>query len=43
MKLREYFLSVKEQLEEYHDKLQEELKAAREDIEKKDSEISRLL
>jgi hypothetical protein len=43
MKIREYFLSVKGQLEEYNDKLQEELKTAYEEIEKKDSEISRIL
>lgn len=43
MKLREYFLSVKEQLEEYNDKLQEELKTAYVEIEKKDSEIRHLL
>ncbi|HYX72194.1 MAG TPA: hypothetical protein VE732_05445 [Nitrososphaera sp.] len=43
MKLREYFLSVKEQLEEYNDKLQEELKTAYVEIEKKDSEISHLI
>jgi predicted nucleic acid-binding Zn-ribbon protein len=42
MKIREYFLSVKEQLEEYNDKLQGELKTAYEEIEKKDSEISQL-
>lgn len=39
MKLREYFLSVKEQLEEYNDILQGKLKKAQEEIEKKDSEI----
>jgi hypothetical protein len=43
VKLREYFLSVKEQLEEYNDKLREELKTAQEAIEKKDSEIRQLL
>lgn len=43
VKLREYFLSVKEQLEEYNDKLQGELKTAQEAIEKKDSEIRQLL
>jgi len=43
MKLREYFLSVKEQLEEYNDILQGELKNAQEEIEKKDSEIRHLL
>ena len=43
MKIREYFLSIKEQLEEYNDKLQEELKTAYEEIEKKDSEIRHLL
>ena len=43
MKIREYFLSVKGQLEEYNDKLQEELKTAYEEIEKMDSEIRDLL
>jgi membrane-associated HD superfamily phosphohydrolase len=43
MKLREYFLSVKEQLEEYNGKLQDELKIAYEEIEKKDAEIRRLI
>jgi DNA repair exonuclease SbcCD ATPase subunit len=43
MKLREYFLSVKEQLEEYNDVLQGELKKAQEEIEKRDSEIRQLL
>src|ERR1051325_1710512 len=43
MKIREYFLSVKGQLEEYNDKLQEELKTAYDEIEKKDSEISHLI
>lgn len=42
MKIREYFLSVKEQLEEYNDKLQEEVKTAYEEVEKKDSEIRHL-
>ena len=34
MKIREYFVSVKERLEEYNDKLREELKNADEEIEK---------
>lgn len=42
MKIREYFLSVKEQLEEYNGKLQEELASAYEEVKKKDGEIRRL-
>jgi hypothetical protein len=42
MKLREYFLSVKEQLEEYNDKLREELEADRKEIQKKESELQRM-
>lgn len=43
MKLREYFLSVKEQLEEYNNKLREELESANDAIKNKDSEITHLL
>jgi hypothetical protein len=43
MKLREYFISVKEQLEEYNNKLREELESANDAIKKKDSEITHLL
>jgi hypothetical protein len=43
MKLREYFLSVKEQLEEYNDELREELEAARKEIQKKESELQQML
>lgn len=43
MKLREYFMSVKEQLEEYNDKLQGELNTAQEEVKKKDSEIRHLI
>lgn len=43
MKLREYFLSVKEQLEEYNDKLREELEAARKEIQKREAELQQVL
>lgn len=43
MKLREYFLSVRTQLEEYNDKLRQELETINEEIKRKDSEISRLI
>ncbi len=42
MKLREYFLSVREQLEEYNDKLHAELEEARKEIKKKQNEIELL-
>jgi chromosome segregation ATPase len=43
MKLREYFLSVKEQLEEYNGHLRQELATAHEDIKRKDDEIRHFL
>ena len=43
MKLREYFLSVKEQLEEYNDHLRQELATAYEDIKRKDDEIKHFI
>ena len=43
MKLREYFRSVKEQLEEYNDELREELEAARKEIQKKESELQQMI
>lgn len=42
MKVREYFISVKEQLEEFIDDLQKQLQQARVDIEQKSDHIERL-
>jgi len=42
MKIREYFHSVKEQLEEYNDLLQGQLAEARDELAKRDLHISRL-
>lgn len=42
MKIREYFLSVREQLEEYVEILQEDLRAARREVSKKEEQIGRL-
>ncbi len=42
MKIREYFLSVREQLEEYNNLLQSQLKDANEEIARRDDEISNL-
>lgn len=43
VKLREYFLSVKEQLEEYNDHLRQELATAHEAIKRQDEEIKHFL
>ncbi|MDO9371513.1 MAG: hypothetical protein Q7U07_02825 [Gammaproteobacteria bacterium] len=42
MKIREYFLSVRQQLEEYNDALNGELDEARKEIEGKNAEIKKL-
>lgn len=42
MKLREYFVSVKEQLEEYNDSLYKQLKAAKDDLQQADEHIKSL-
>ena len=42
MRIREYFISVKQQLEEYNDHLQEQLRTARVEIGSKDQQIDRL-
>lgn len=42
MKIREYFVSVKEQLEEYNNELKSKLEAASEEIEKKSAAIKAL-
>jgi hypothetical protein len=43
MKIREYFISVRQQLEEYNSELQEKLQKAREESEAKNREIQKLL
>lgn len=42
LKLREYFQSVKEQLEEYNDNLHEKLEEARREVKRRNDEISKL-
>jgi chromosome segregation ATPase len=42
MKVREYFVSVREQLEEYNDLLQSQLDEAHEELAKKDTQIAKL-
>lgn len=43
MKIREYFLSVRKQLEEHIEALQAELKNAREEIELRDNQIKEII